>query len=92
MAQDQRFEGVLRTVETLSHLFGQPLTVIRGHVDLLAAGTQEAQMQSKLNIIDKQLRLLTTYLQSLRGMEELRTVEFAGLTLLDITATRTEDK
>jgi signal transduction histidine kinase len=91
-AQDQRFQGVLRTVETVSHLFSQPLTVIRGHVDLLAAETQEAEMQNKLNIINQQLRLLTTYLQNLRGMEEFRTVEFAGLTLIDITATRTEDR
>jgi signal transduction histidine kinase len=92
VAEDQRFQGVLRTAETVSHLFSQPLTVIRGHVDLLAAETREAEMQNKLNIINKQLRLLTTYLQNLRGMEEFRTVEFAGLTLLDITSTRTEDK
>jgi len=92
VAQDQRFQGVLRTAETVSHLFSQPLTVIRGHVDLLAAEVQEAKMQNRLNIINKQLRLLTTYLQDLRGMEEFRTVQFAGLTLLDITATRAEDK
>jgi signal transduction histidine kinase len=92
VAADQRFQGVLRTAETVSHLFSQPLTVIMGYVDLLAAETQKAEVQNKLSIITKQLRLLTTYLQNLREMEEFRTVEFAGLTLLDITATRAEDK
>jgi signal transduction histidine kinase len=92
VAADQRFQGVLRTAETVSHLFSQPLTVITGHVDLLAAETQKAEIQNKLSIIKKRLRLLSTYLENLRGMEEFRTMEFAGLTLLDITSTRTEDK
>lgn len=88
---DQRFQGALRTAETISHLFSQPLTVITGYVDLLAAETRQGETQKKLNIIKGQLGVLATYLRSLREIEEFRTVEFAGLTLLDITSARTED-
>ena len=91
VAVDQRFQGALRTAATISHLFSQPLTVIMGYVDLLAAETRQAEMQKKLNIIKDQLGVLATYLRSLREIEEFRTVEFAGLTLLDITSARTAD-
>lgn len=90
-AVDQRFQGALRTAATISHLFSQPLTVIMGYVDLLAAETRQAEMQKKLNIIKDQLGVLATYLQSLRDIEEFRTVDFGGLTLLDITSTGMED-
>jgi signal transduction histidine kinase len=66
-AQDQRFQGVLRTASTVSHLFSQPLTVIMGHVDLLTIRTQNTEVQKKLRLIKDQLGLLTTYLQNLRG-------------------------
>jgi len=75
----------------VSHLFSQPLTVIMGYVDLLAAETRQAEMQKKLNIIKDQLGVLATYLRSLREIEEFRTVDFAGLTLLDITSARTKE-
>lgn len=75
----------------MSHLFSQPLTVIMGYVDLLAAETRQAEMQKKLNIIKDQLGVLATYLRSLREIEEFRTVDFAGLTLLDITSARTKE-
>jgi signal transduction histidine kinase len=88
---DQRFQGALRTAEAISHLFSQPLTVITGYVDLLAAETRQGEAQKKLNIIRGQLGVLATYLRNLREIEEFRTVEFAGLTLLDITSARTED-
>jgi signal transduction histidine kinase len=90
-AQDQRFQGVLRTTATVSHLFSQPLTVIMGHVDLLTMQTENTEVQKRLRIIKDQLGLLTTYLQNLRRLKEFRTVEFEGLTLLDIAATRNED-
>ena len=90
-AEDQRFQGVLRTAATVSHLFSQPLTVIMGHVDLLSAQAHNAEVQKKLAIIRNQLDLLTTYLQNLREIEAFRTVDFGGLTLLDITSTRMKD-
>jgi hypothetical protein len=62
-----------------------------GYVDLLAAETRQAEMQKKLNIIKDQLGVLATYLRSLREIEEFRTVDFAGLTLLDITSARTKE-
>jgi len=89
-AEDQRFQGVLRTAATVSHLFSQPLTVIMGHVDLLSAQAHNAEVQKKLSIIRNQLDLLTTYLQNLREIEAFRTVDFGGLTLLDITSTRVD--
>lgn len=88
--EDQRFQGVLRTAATVSHLFSQPLTVIMGHVDLLSAQAHDAEVQKKLTIVRNQLDLLKTYLQNLREMEAFRTVDFGGLTLLDITSTRTD--
>ena len=88
---DQRFQGALRTAETISHLFSQPLTVITGHVDLLAAETRQGEVQKKLNIIKEQLGILAAYLRSLREIEEFRTVDFAGFTLLDITSARTKE-
>ncbi|HYA01572.1 MAG TPA: histidine kinase dimerization/phospho-acceptor domain-containing protein [Syntrophobacteria bacterium] len=84
MAQEQRFQGVLRTAETVTHLFSQPLTVIMGYVDLLAAGTREVEAQKKLRIIKEQLEVLGTFLQNLRQLSEYRTVDFGDLTLLDI--------
>jgi len=91
VAMDQRFQGALRTAETISHLFSQPLTVITGHVDLLAAETRQGEVQKKLNIIKEQLGILAAYLRSLREIEEFRTVDFAGFTLLDITSARTKE-
>jgi signal transduction histidine kinase len=90
-SQDQRFQGVLRTTATVSHLFSQPLTVIMGHVDLLTMQTENTEVQKRLRVIKDQLGLLTTYLQNLRRLKEFRTVEVEGLTLLDIAATRNED-
>jgi hypothetical protein len=59
-----------------------------GHVDLLSAQAHNAEEQKKLTIIRSQLDLLTTYLENLREIEAFRTVDFGGLTLLDITSTR----
>jgi signal transduction histidine kinase len=89
-AEDQRFQGVLRTAVTVSHLFSQPLTVIMGHIDLLAAQAPAVETQKKLGIIRSQLDLLNTYLRNLREIEAFRTVEVAGLTLLDITSKRVD--
>jgi hypothetical protein len=61
-----------------------------GHVDLLSAQAHDAEVQKKLTIVRNQLDLLKTYLQNLREMEAFRTVDFGGLTLLDITSTRTD--
>jgi signal transduction histidine kinase len=89
-AEDQRFQGVLRTAATVSHLFSQPLTVIMGHIDLLSAQARTLETQKKLGIIRNQLDLLNTYLRNLREIEAFRTVEFGGLTLLDITSKRVD--
>jgi hypothetical protein len=62
-----------------------------GYVDLLAAETRQGETRKKLNIIKDQLGVLATYLQSLRELEEFRTVDFAGLTLLDITSAGTKE-
>jgi signal transduction histidine kinase len=86
-AEDQRFQGVLRTAATVSHLFSQPLTVIMGYVDLLSAQAHDVEVEKKLSIVRNQLELLKTYLQNLREIQTFRTVDFGGLTLLDITST-----
>jgi signal transduction histidine kinase len=91
VAEDQRFQGVLRAAETVTHLFSQPLTVIMGYVDLLAAGTREPELQKKLRVIKEQLEVLGTYLQNLRQLSEYRTVAFGDLTLLDIAAKKGEN-
>jgi signal transduction histidine kinase len=90
-AADQRFQGVLRTAATVSHLFSQPLTVIMGHIDLLSAKALTPETHRKLSIIRTQLDLLNTYLQNLREIEEFRTVQIGGLTLLDITSTSADE-
>jgi signal transduction histidine kinase len=81
----------MRTAETVAHLFSQPLTVIMGYVDLLAARAREPESQKKLKIIKEQLEVLTAYLQNLRDLTEYRTVDFGDVTLLDITSTKRED-
>lgn len=91
LAADQRFQGVLRTAETVAHLFSQPLTVIMGYVDLLAAGPGQPDVQKKLKIIKEQLEVLTAYLQNLRELTEYRTVDFGDVTLLDIASRKEED-
>lgn len=91
LAEDQRFQGVLRTAETVAHLFSQPLTVIMGYVDLLAAAAREQESQKKLKIIKEQLEVLTAYLQNLRELTAYRTVDFGDVTLLDIASTKGED-
>jgi signal transduction histidine kinase len=83
-AEDQRFQGVMRAAETVTHLFSQPLTVIMGYVDLLAAGTRDPELLKKLRVIKEQLEVLGTYLHNLRQLSEYRTVAFGDLTLLDI--------
>ena len=80
----QRFEGVLKATTTVSHLFAQPLTVITGYVDLLTASTEEQNTKEKLSIIKDQLEVINRYLNSLRNLREYKTVDFAGVTLLDL--------
>jgi signal transduction histidine kinase len=82
--KDQRFQGVLKATTTVSHLFAQPLTVITGYVDLLTASTKEENTKEKLSIIKDQLEVINKYLNSLRNLREYKTVDFAGVTLLDI--------
>ena len=82
--KDQRFQGVLKATTTVSHLFAQPLTVITGYVDLLTASTKEENTKEKLFIIKDQLEVINKYLNSLRNLREYKTVDFAGVTLLDI--------
>jgi signal transduction histidine kinase len=91
VAEEQRFQGVMRAAETVTHLFSQPLTVIMGYVDLLTAGTRDAELQKKLRVIKEQLGVLGTYLENLRQLSEYRTVDFGDLTLLDIGSKKGEN-
>ena len=86
--QDHSFQGVLKTTSTLSHLLGQPLTVITGYVDLLSESTHEANTKEKLSIIKGQLDLINKYMADLRNIKEYKTIDIAGVTLLDIEPTR----
>ena len=89
--KEHRFQGVVKTTATLSHLLGQPLTVITGYVDLLSESTKENYTQEKLSIIKGQLELINKYMKDLRNIKEYKTLEFAGVTLLDIEPTTTKD-
>jgi len=90
--KEHRFQGVVKTTATLSHLLGQPLTVITGYVDLLSASTKEDNTKEKLSIIKGQLELINKYMTDLRNIKEYRTIEFAGVTLLDIEPTRPKEE
>ena len=89
--KEHRFQGVVKTTATLSHLLGQPLTVITGYVDLLSASTKEDNTKEKLFIIKGQLELINKYMTDLRNIKEYRTIEFAGVTLLDIEPPRPKE-
>ena len=89
--KEHRFQGVIKTTATLSHLLGQPLTVITGYVDLLSASTKEDNTREKLSIIKGQLELINRYMTDLRNIKEYKTIEFAGVTLLDIGSTETKE-
>jgi signal transduction histidine kinase len=89
--KEHRYQGVVKTTATLSHLLGQPLTVITGYVDLLSASTKEDNTKEKLSIIKGQLELINKYMTDLRNIKEYKTIEFAGVTLLDIEPTKTKD-
>jgi len=89
--KEHRFQGVVKTTATLSHLLGQPLTVITGYVDLLSASTKEDETREKLSIIKGQLELINRYMTDLRNIKEYKTIEFAGVTLLDIGSTETKE-
>ena len=86
--KEHRFQGVAQTTTTVSHLLGQPLTVITGYVDLLSASTEEENTKEKLSIIKSQLDLISKYLHDLRNIKEYKTVDFAGVTLLDIKSSK----
>ena len=88
--KDHRFQGVVKTTTTISHFLGQPLTVITGYVDLLSASTEEENTKEKLSIIKSQLDLISKYLHDLRSLKEYKTVDFAGVTLLDIDTSDTK--
>ena len=90
--KDQRFQGVVRATTTVSHLFAQPLTVITGYVDLLTASTKEDDTREKLSIVKDQLELINRYLNNLRNLREYKTIDFAGVTLLDIDPSDTKQE
>ena len=62
-----------------------------GYVDLLKSSTGEEDTKEKLTIIKSQLELISKYLQNLRNVQEYKTVDFAGVTLLDIEKTKNEE-
>ena len=51
---------------------------------MLTASTKEENTKEKLFIIKNQLEVINKYLNSLRNLREYKTVDFAGVTLLDI--------
>jgi signal transduction histidine kinase len=59
--KEHRFQGVVKTAATLSHLLGQPLTVITGYVDLLSESTQEDYTKEKLKNIELLNLLVSLY-------------------------------
>ena len=59
-------------------------------MDLLSESTQEDYTKEKLYIIKGQLELINKYMTDLRNIKEYRTIEFAGVTLLDIGTTETK--
>ncbi len=65
------------------------MTVITGYVDLLSESTDEANTKEKLSIIKGQLDLINKYMADLRSIKEYKTINIAGVTLLDIAPTRT---
>jgi len=64
------------------------LTVITGYVDLLSESTNEENTKEKLSIIKGQLNLINKYMADLRNIKEYKTINIAGVTLLDIEPTR----
>ena len=68
--KEHRFQGVVKTSATLSHLLGQPLTVITGYVDLLSASTKEDDTREKLLVIKGQLEIINRYMTDLRNIKE----------------------
>lgn len=82
--EEERLQGALITAATVAHVFSQPLTIIIGHVDLLLSNANDKTIKKKLEIIKEQLRILSMTLQDLRNLQEYNTIEFNGLTLLDI--------
>jgi signal transduction histidine kinase len=87
--EDQRLLGALTTAATVAHLFSQPLTIIIGYVDLLLSTIEDSVTRNKLQIIKEQLQSLSVTLQDLRSLREYKTVDFDGLSLLDISLRRT---
>jgi len=87
--EDQRLLGTLTTAATVAHLFSQPLTIIIGHVDLLLSTIEDSVTRNKLEIIKEQLQSLSMTLRDLRSLREYKTIDFDGLTLLDISLRRT---
>lgn len=90
LIEEHRFQGVFSTTTTVSHLLGQPLTVITGYVDLLSESTKEENTKEKLAIIKGQLELINQYMTDLRNIKEYRTIDIAGVTLLDIEPPKTK--
>ena len=82
--EDQRLQGALAAAATVGHLFSQPLTIIMGHVDLLLSSVEDKTSKRKLEIIKDQLQVLSMTLQDFRSLREFKTVDFDGLTLLDL--------
>jgi signal transduction histidine kinase len=82
--EGQRLQGALTAAATVAHLFSQPLTIIIGHVDLLLSNAEEEKTKKKLMIIKEQLKTLSMTLQDLRNLREYNTIDFDGLTLLDM--------
>ena len=87
--EDERLQGALTTAATVAHLFSQPLTIIIGYVDLLLSTTEDRVTRNKLEIIKEQLQSLSVTLQDVRSLRKYKTIDFDGLTLLDISLRRT---
>ena len=60
-------------------------------MDLLSTSTKEDYTKEKLSVIKGQLELINKYMTDLRNIKEYKTIEFAGVTLLDIEPIRTKN-
>jgi hypothetical protein len=59
-------------------------------VELLSSSTAEKETKDKLEIIKGQLEVINSHLHSLRDLNEFKTVDFSGITLLDLDPSKDE--
>ena len=64
--------------------------MITGYVDLISSNTTEEDTKDKLEIIRSQLDVINSHLHNLRDLKEYKTIDFGGITLLDLESSKDE--